>query len=106
MWGLIVAAFVGVFSSMFSLNPSAGMSRYDVTEAPTYRQEYSSSYFDAGFQRNNESTTSEIVGNSLQSSVEPRKVQGVYIYPREDLTTVTGSENIKEGDSLTVLSGD
>ena len=107
MWGLLVAAFVGVFSSMFNLSPSAGMSRYDVSEVPTYRQEYDKSYFDEGFQTNQESGNNKTVGNSLQSSVEPQKVQGVYIYPREDSSSARSSENDKNDTSgMTVLSGE
>ncbi len=106
MWGLIVAAFFGVFGSMFNIGPSAGMSRYDTAEAPTYRQEYNNSYFEDGFQANNESTTSDIVGNGSQELTDERKVSGVYIPPKEDLTTATAPGNVKEGDSLTVLSGD
>ncbi len=107
MWSLLIAACVGIFSSMFNVGPSAGMSRYDTDEAPAYRQEYSSSYFDQGFQANSESTTSEIVGNGSQESVDERKIAGVYIPPKTDVSSVTASENGKNGyDSLTVLSGD
>ena len=82
------------------------MSRYDKDEAP-YRQEYSSSYFESGFQRNDESTTSDIVGNGSQEPVGERIIAGVYNYPKTDVTAARDSENVKkEGDSFTVLSGD
>ena len=106
MWGLLVAACVGIFSSMFNISAPASMSRYDKDEAP-YRQEYSSSYFDQGFQANTTSSTSDIVGNTSERSVEPFSVAGVYIPPKTDVSSVTASENGKNSyDSLTVLSGD
>jgi len=92
---------------MFNISAPASMARYDKAEAPTYRQEYSSSYFDQGFQANSESTTSEIVGNTSQSLSDERKIAGVYNYPKTDVTAARDSENVKkEGDSFTVLSGD
>lgn len=106
MWGLLVAACVGIFSSMFNIGAPASMSRYDKDEAP-YRQEYSSSYFDDGFQRNDESGTNETAGNDLQSHSEPFSVAGVYIPPKTDISAARDPENGKNGyDSLTVLSGD
>ena len=107
MWGLLVAACVGIFSSMFNIGASASMARYDKGEAPVYRQEYSSSYFDDGFQRNDESGTIRTAGNDLQSHSEPFSVSGVYIPPKTDISSPRSSENVKDGhDSLTVLSGD
>ena len=101
MWGLIVAAFLGVFGSMFNTGPSAGMARYD------YREEYDHSYFEDGFQKNQESGNNNTLGITSESSSDERKVSGVYIPPKEDLTTATAPENVKDGhDSLTVLSGD
>ena len=83
------------------------MARYDKDEAPAYRQEYNNSYFDSGFQANSESTTSEIVGNTSQRLSDERKIAGVYIPSKTDISSARDSENGKNGyDSLTVLSGD
>lgn len=106
MLGLLVAACIGIFSSMFNISAPASMARYDKGEAP-YRQEYSSSYFDDGFQTNDESGTIRTAGNDLQSPSEPFSVAGVYIPPKTDISAARSSENVKDGhDSLTVLSGD
>ena len=92
---------------MFNISAPASMARYDKDEAPAYRQEYSSSYFDQGFQANATSSSSDIVGNTSERSSEAFSVQGVYIPPKTDVSSVTASENGKNGyDSLTVLSGD
>ena len=92
---------------MFNIGAPSSMSRYDKDEAPVYRQEYSSSYFDQGFQANTTSSTSDIVGNTSERSAEPFSVSGVYIPPKTDVTSARSSENVKDGhDSLTVLSGD
>ena len=107
MWSLIIAACVGIFSSMFNISAPASMARYDNDEAPAYRQEYNNSYFESGFQRNDESTTSDIVGNTSESSPETFSVAGVYIPPKTDISSATAPENGKNGyDSLTVLSGE
>ncbi len=107
MLGLLTAAIVGIFSSMFNISAPASMARYDKGEAPAYRQEYSSSYFDDGFQRNDESGTIRTAGNDLQSLPDERKVSGVYIPPKTDISSARSSENAKDGhDSVTVLSGD
>lgn len=105
MWGLLVAACVGIFSSMFNIGTSASMTRYD--DAPKYREEYQYSHFDNGFQTNDESGTTKTSGNDLQSLPDERKVSGVYIPPKIDISSVRSSENVKDGhDSVTVLSGD
>lgn len=106
MWGLLIAACVGIFSSMFNVGPSAGMSRYDKDEAPVYRQEYSSSYFDEGFQKNQESGNNNTLGITSESSSETFSVAGVYIPPKTDISAARSSENEKSTDALTVLSGD
>ena len=105
MWSLIIAACVGIFSSMFSVGPSAGMARYDKDEAPAYRQEYSSSYFDEGFQKNQESGNNNTLGNTSESSSDERKIAGVYIPSKTDVTAARSSENENSTDALTVLSG-
>lgn len=105
MWSLIIAACVGIFSSMFNVGAPASMSRYDKDEAPAYRQEYSSSYFDQGFQQNNESSTLDIVGNGSQEPVDERKIAGIYIPSKTDVTAARSSENENSTDALTVLSG-
>ena len=105
MWGLLVAACVGIFSSMFNIGTSASMTRYD--DAPKYREEYQYSHFDDGFQTNDESGTTQTAGNDLQSFSDERKVSGVYIPSMPDISARRTQENANDGhDSVTVLSGD
>ncbi len=105
MWGLIVAACIGVFGSMFGLGSpleiaAQGMSR-------EYREEYSSSYFESGFQKNQESGTLDVIGqtkekeNTSQERVFiPKMSQKVDISRDEVITTEQA-----ETDAMTVLSG-
>ncbi len=61
MWALLVAAFSGVFGSMFGLGtPTEEASRgfiyqAESTPTPTPKEEYQHSWFDPGFQTNEES---------------------------------------------------
>ena len=103
MLGLLTAAVIGIFSSMFNIGASASMTRYD--DAPKYREEYQYSHFDNGFQTNDESGTIKTAGNDLQSLSDERKVSGVYIPSMPDISSARSSENEKDGyDSVTVLS--
>ena len=103
MLGLLTAAVIGIFSSMFNIGASASMARYD--DAPKYREEYQYSHFDSGFQTNEESGTTKTAENDLQSSPELRTVSGVYIPSMPDISSARSSENEKDGyDSVTVLS--
>lgn len=108
MWGLLIAACVGIFSSMFNINPSAGMSRYD--ESPVYRQEYDHSYFEDGFQANNEPSTKETLGEktseitSRSSETDEKTFSGINI-PVDVSKPSETRKNENSTDALTVLSG-
>lgn len=60
MWALLIAAFSGVFGSMFGLGTPEQEARrgfiYQAEiSAPTPKEEYQNSWFDPGFQANEES---------------------------------------------------
>lgn len=106
MWGLLVAACVGIFSSMFNISAPSSMARYEKGEAPAYRQEYDHSYFEDGFQTNDESGTTKTARDTSDSSQEPFSVRGVYIPSMPDISARGAQENANDGhDSVTVLSG-
>jgi len=109
MWGLLVAACVGIFSSMFNISAPASMARYDKDEAPAYRQEYNNSYFESGFQANDESGTQSIIGKSSETALTAPQTNGnsqSYINLPVDVSKPEKAPlNEKEGDSFTVLSG-
>ncbi len=106
MWGLLTAAVVGIFSSIFNIGSSASMIHTDNAPSPKYREEYQYSHFDEGFQTNDESGTIKTARDTSDSSQEPFSVRGVYIPSMPDISARGAQENANDGhDSVTVLSG-
>ena len=104
IWALLVAAVRGIFGGLFGIGTNASMARYDKDEAP-YRQEYDQSYFENGFQANDESGTQSIIGQTEDRPA--RTISGHIVRAPEDITLQNErTENAAETSAFTVLSGE
>ena len=105
IWALLVAAVSGIFSNFFGIGANASMARYDKDEAPVYRQEYNNSYFEDGFQANDESATRQTIGQTEEPTA--RTIPGHIVRAAEDITLQDErTEHAAETSAFTVLSGE
>lgn len=104
VWALLVAAVTGIFGGLFGIGTNASMARYDDKEAP-YRQEYDQSYFENGFQTNEESATRQTIGQTEDRPA--RTISGHIVRAPEDITLQNErTENAETTSAFTVLSGE
>ena len=114
MWGALLAAVIGIFSSMFNITDN-GMIHNDAKSAPVNTAQVETvreSWFDDGMQENEQSggaPTNPLIYNIKSESAD---AQSVSIKSDTDETTeivnvtaATVSQGNESGEVMTVLSG-
>ena len=110
MWGLLVAAFLGVFGSMFGTGSPLQVASRGMVHNSDFRTEYAESYFSDGFQKNDEPSTKETIGEktseitSRSSETDEKTFSGINI-PVDVSKPSEARKNENSTDALTVLSG-
>ena len=94
MWGLLIAACMGIFGGLFGIGSPLDVASRGMVHNENYRTEYDESYFSQGFQRN----TSE---KKPAAAVDPAPRSSVDV----SLSSPTEIKGAGGNDGFTVLSG-